>query len=65
MIGGVWRRNLIELTVGMTALLSPAIEPRVGMLTIDSGAQISSSERWNDIGVVLKDYWRVILNLTH
>lgn len=57
--------NLTKLIVGMTALLSPAIESRVEMLTIDSGAEISSNERWNALGDVLKDYWEGIINLTH
>jgi hypothetical protein len=49
----------------MTALLSPAFESRVNMLTIESGAEIYSNERWHAFSEVLKDYWQGILNLTH
>ena len=65
MTGRVLRPILIRLTIGMTALLSPAMESKVGVLTIDSGSDVSANERWNVFSVVLRDYWQGILNLTH
>jgi hypothetical protein len=65
MNGEVLCFNLTRLTIGMTALLSPAFESRVNMLTIESGAEIYSNERWHAFSEVLKDYWQGILNLTH
>jgi hypothetical protein len=49
----------------MTALLSPAMESKVGVLTIDSGSELSTNERWNAFSVALRDYWQGVLNLTH
>ena len=49
----------------MKAILSHALEPQKGYITIDSGTEVSAVERWNAVGGAIKGYWRNIINYTN
>jgi len=49
----------------MKAILSRSLDNGERILTIESGMEFVSSERWGAFSHVIKDYWQTILNLTH